>query len=318
MDVKTVFLNGYLTGIYMLPQPKGFEDPQHPEYVYKLEKALYGLKQAPRAWYERLAQYLLQNDYKRGGSDKTLFIKRSGKHISIAQVYVDDIVFGSTQTGETDKLVKVMQQEFEMSMIGELTYFLGLQVNQSKEGIFISEAKYAKNLISKFGLESAKDARTPVSTTTKLSKDNQGTSVDYTLYRSMIGSLLYLTASRPDIMVSVGMCARYQADPKESHLKAVKRIIKYVKGKINYGIWYSTDTNLSLTGFSDADWAGNAEHRKSTSGGCFFIGKNLVAWLSKKQNSISLCTAEAEYIAAGSCCTQLLWMRQMLSDYGFD
>ncbi|XP_019173231.1 PREDICTED: uncharacterized protein LOC109168701 [Ipomoea nil] len=318
MDVKTAFLNGYLSEDIYVAQPKGFEDPHHPDYVYKLQKALYGLKQAPKAWYERLTQYLLQNNYKRGGSDKTLFIKRSGKHITIAQVYVDDIVFGSTQPGETDQLVKVMQQEFEMSMIGELTYFLGLQVSQTKEGIFISQEKYAKNLLSKFGLESAKDARTPISTTTKLFKDEKGTSVDPTMYRSMIGSLLYLTASRPDIMVSVGMCARYQADPKESHLKAVKRIIKYVKGTINYGIWYSSDTNLNLAGYSDADWAGNADDRKSTSGGCFFIGKNLVAWLSKKQNSISLSTAEAEYIAAGSCCTQLLWMRQMLIDYGIE
>ncbi|XP_031102051.1 secreted RxLR effector protein 161-like [Ipomoea triloba] len=222
------------------------------------------------------------------------------------------------EPGATDELVKVMQHEFEMSMIGELTYFLGLQIKQTDEGIFISQEKYAKNILTKFGLESAKDARTPISTSTKLFKDENGVSVDSTLYRSMIGSLLYLTASRPDIMFSVGACARYQADPKESHVKAVKRILKYVKGTLNYGIWFSNDTNLSLVGFSDADWAGNADDRKSTLGGCFFIGKNLVSWLSKKQNSISLSTAEAEYIAAGGACTQLLWMRQMLSDYGLN
>ncbi|CAM8877595.1 unnamed protein product [Rhodiola kirilowii] len=132
----------------------------------------------------------------------------------------------------------------------------------------------------------------------------------------MIGSLLYLTASRPDIAYPVGVCARYQADPKESHLLQVKRIIKYVCGTVEFGIWYTKDTNSHLVGYCDADWAGNAEDRKSTSGGCFFLGNNLVSWFSKKQNSISLSTAEAEYIAAGSSCTQLLWMKEMLSEYG--
>ncbi|XP_019153477.1 PREDICTED: uncharacterized protein LOC109149938 [Ipomoea nil] len=144
-----------------------------------------------------------------------------------------------------------MQQEFEMSMIGELTYFLGLQVQQTNEGIFISQEKYAKGLLTKFGLESAKEARTPISTTTKLSKDEPGKPIDPTQYRSMVGSLLYLTASRPEIMFSVGICARFQAAHKESHLKAVKRIIKYVKGTLDYGIWFSNDTNLNLVGYSD-------------------------------------------------------------------
>ena len=149
-----------------------------------------------------------------------------------------------------------------------------------------------------------------------MSKDDNGFSIDPTLFRSMIGSLLYLTASRPDICFSVGVCARYQGNPKESHLAAVKRIIRYVNGTADYGIWFTKDTNISLAGFSDADWAGNVDDRKSTSGGCFYLGNNMVSWYSKKQNSISLSTAEAEYIAAGSCCTQLIWMKQMLEDYG--
>ncbi|CAM8902386.1 unnamed protein product [Rhodiola kirilowii] len=203
-----------------------------------------------------------------------------------------------------------------MSMVGEMNYFLGLQVTQKKHGIFISQSKYAKNLIKKFGLEKASHKRTPVATHIKITKDDAGTKVDQTLYRSMIGSLLYLTASRPDIAYAVGVCARYQVDPKESHLLQVKRIIKYVCGTDDFGIWYTKDTNPHLVGYCDADWAGNAEDRKSTSGGCFFLGNNLVSWFSKKQNSISLSTAEAEYIAAGSSCTQLLWMKQMLSEYG--
>ena len=316
MDVKSAFLNGILNEEVYVAQPKGFEDPQHPDYVYRLKKALYGLKQAPRAWYERLTEFLLNHGYSRGGADKTLFIKKVKFDIIIAQIYVDDIVFGSVSQHLVEEFVEQMKTEFEMSMVGELTYFLGLQVKQSKDGIFISQSKYAKNLVKKFGLQGAQHKRTPIGTHTRLTKDENGVSVDQSLYRSMIGSLLYLTASRPDLCYSVGVCARFQANPKESHLAAVKRIIKYVSGTIDFGIWYSFDTNPSLVGFCDADWAGNAEDRKSTSGGCFFLGNNLVSWFSKKQNSISLSTAEAEYIAAGSSCTQLIWMKQMLEDYG--
>ena len=150
----------------------------------------------------------------------------------------------------------------------------------------------------------------------KLNCDAAGVEVDPTLYRSMIGSLLYLTASRPDIAFSVGVCARFQAAPKESHLTAVKRIIRYINGTSDYGIWYSRDSNEYLAGYSDADWAGCIDDRKSTSGGCFYLGNNLVSWMSKKQNSISLSTAEAEYIAAASGCAQLLWMKKLLHDYG--
>ncbi|CAM8932620.1 unnamed protein product [Rhodiola kirilowii] len=209
-----------------------------------------------------------------------------------------------------------MQSEFQMSMVGEMCYFLGLQVKQKVDGIFISQSKYARNLIKKFDLEKATHKRTPAETHVKVTKDEAGAKVDQTLYRSMIGSLLYLTASRPDIAHAVGVCARYQANPKESHLMNVKRFIRYVCGTADYGLWYTKDTNACLVGYCDADWAGNAEDRKSTSGGCFFLGNNLVSWFSKKQNSISLSIAEVEYIAAGSCCTQMLWMKQMLEEYG--
>ncbi|GAA0149902.1 transmembrane signal receptor [Lithospermum erythrorhizon] len=233
-----------------------------------------------------------------------------------AQIYVDDIVFGGVSDQLVKQFVQQMEGEFEMSMIGELKYFLGIQINQTKESIFITQSKYAKNLVKRFGLETASSKRTPLATHVKITKDEGGVSVDVSKYRSMIGSLLYLTASRPDISHSVGICARFQADPKEIHLNLVKRIIKYVHGTLNYGLLYSFDTNKALVGYSDADWAGNTEDRKSTSGGCFFLENNLVSWFSRKQNSVSLSTAEAEYIAAGSACTQLLWMKQMLEEYG--
>ncbi|XP_050258879.1 uncharacterized mitochondrial protein AtMg00810-like [Quercus robur] len=229
---------------------------------------------------------------------------------------MDDIVFGSTIDHLTQEFLEEMKKEFVMSMVGELNYFLGLQVKQQKDGIFISQEKYAKNLIKRFSLESKKHASTSMSSSVKLGFDLASVEVDLTLYRSMIGSLLYLTMSRPNIAFSVEVCAHFQAAPKKSHLTSVKRIICYVNGTSNYGIRYSRDSNDCLAGYSNADWAKCVDDRKSTSGGCFYLENNLVSWMSKKQNSVSLSTVEAEYIAVGSFCAQLLWMKKLLHDYG--
>ena len=175
-----------------------------------------------------------------------------------------------------------MKKEFKMSMVGELTFFLGLQVKQKKKDIFVSQEKYARNIVKKFGLDSKKHASTPMSLSTKLNVDSSRVEVSPTLYRSIIGSLLYLIANRPDIAFSVGVCARYQVVPKESHLIAMKRIIRYINGTPNYGLWYSKDSNACLAGYSDANWAGRVDDRKSTSRGCFYLGNNLVSWMSKK------------------------------------
>ena len=164
-----------------------------------------------------------------------------------------------------------------MCMVGELTCFLGLQVKQTDSGIYINQAKYARNLVKRFGFEKAAHARTPMAANAKLTNDPLGESVDVTLYRSMIGCLLYLTASRPDIAFSVGVCSKFQSNPKVSHLTVVKRIIKYVSGTCDYGLFYSKESNLFLAGFSNSDWANNTDDRKSTISGCFYVGVNLVA-----------------------------------------
>ena len=223
------------------------------DHVLYLKKAFYGSKQAPRACYDRLTQYLVSHGFTRGKADQTLFIKREDGELIVAQVYVDDIIFGSTKDELAHDFSKLMQTEFEMSMIRELTYFLGLQIRQQDLGIFLSQSKYVMNLVKKFGLEFTSSVRTPMSPNVKLTVDLLGKNVDPSLYRSMIGSVLYLTASRPDISYNVGVCARYQANPKEYHMTAVKRIIKYVKTTTKFGVWYSKDTNDVLTGYSDAD-----------------------------------------------------------------
>ena len=260
-----------------MAKPKGFIDPHFPNHVLYFKKTLYSLKQAPRAWYDRLTQYLVSHGFTRGKSNQTLFIKREDDELIIAQVYVDDVIFGSTKDELAHSFSKLMQGEFEMSMIGELTHFLGLQIRQQDSSIFLSQSKYARNLVKKFGLESASFVRTPMSPNVRLTVDLLGRSVNSSLYRSMIGSLLYLTTSRPDISYNVGVCARYQANPKESHMTALKRIIKYVKTTAEFSVWYSKDTSDVLAGYSDADWAGNADDRKSTLGGCFYMGNNLVS-----------------------------------------
>ena len=208
IDIKSVFLNEILSEEVYVEQPKGFEDPNFPNHIYRLKKFFYGLKQAPRAWYERLTTYLLEKKFERGGVDRTLFVNRSNDELLVAQIYVDDIVFGATSSELAHSLSKKMKIEFEMSMMGELTFFLGLQIMQLKDGIFLSQSKYAREVVKKFGLESSKHFKTPMSTTTKLSKEASGKDVAQKLYRSKIGSLLYLTTSRIDISFSVGACAR--------------------------------------------------------------------------------------------------------------
>ncbi|GJV65890.1 putative ribonuclease H-like domain-containing protein [Tanacetum coccineum] len=249
---------------------------------YKIEKALYGLHQAPRAWYETLSTYLFENRFRRGTIDKTLFIKKDKGDILLVQVYVDDIIFGSTKKSLFDEFEGLMHKRFQMSSMGELTFFLGLQVQQKKDRIFISQDKYVADILKKFDFSTIKTTITPMEPNKALIKDEEGLcvadSVDVHLYRSMIGSLMYLTASRPDIMFAVCACARFQVTPKMSHLYAVQRIFRYLKGQPKLGLWYPRDSPFDLEAFSDSDYAGASLDRKSTTG--------------------------AEYVAAANCCGQ--------------
>ena len=207
MDVKSAFLNGPLSELVYVEQPPDFEDPKYPNHVYKLHKALYGLKQAPRAWYECLKDFLVKNDFTMGKADSTLFTRKVDKHIFVCQVYVDDIIFGSTDEKFCKEFSRIMTKRFEMSMMGELKFFLGFQIKQLKEGTFLCQTKYTNDMLKKFGMENSKPMKTAMSSKGHLDLDKGGKSVDQKVYRSMIGSLLYLCASRPDIMLRVCMCA---------------------------------------------------------------------------------------------------------------
>src|SRR6185295_19239078 len=255
MDVKTAFLNGILEEEVYVKQPPGFEDVSHPDHVYFLDKALYGLKQAPRAWYDRLAKFLLKNGYRREVIDRTLFILEEECEILVVQVYVDDIIFSSTNLALVDKFKDLMSSEFEMSMIGELSIFLGLQITQKEDGIQIHQQKYLKELLKKFLMETCKSMATPCITDKKLKRFLSSPRVNEKVYRGMIGSLMYLTASRPDIVFVVCLCARFQSDPREPHLAAMKRIFRYLKGTDNLCLWYPKECPFELVGYTDGDYA---------------------------------------------------------------
>nr|GEZ93833.1 hypothetical protein [Tanacetum cinerariifolium] len=295
MDVKSAFLYGTIYEEVYVMQTLGFQDPEFPARVYKVEKAMYGLHQAPRAWYGTLSKYLLTNGFQRGIIDQTLFIRRQNGDFILVQVYLDDIIFGSSNPQLCREFEALMHEKFQMSAMGELNFFLGLQVLQKKDGIFLSQDKYVGDILKKFRYSDIRSANTPMDNENPWGKDGTGKDIDLYLYRSMIGSLMYLTASRPDIMFAVCACARHQVTPKECHLHAVKRIFRYLK---------------------DSDFGGATQDRKSTTEGCQFLGRRLISWQYKKQTIMATSTTEAEYVAAASSCGQVLWIQNQLLNYG--
>nr|GEX56157.1 hypothetical protein [Tanacetum cinerariifolium] len=276
MDVKSAFLYGTINEKVYVMQPSGFQDLEFPARMYKIEKAMYGLHQAPRAWYGILSKYLLTNGFQRGTIDQTFFIKRKRGNFILVQVYVDDIIFGSPNPQLCREFEALMHEKFQMSVMGELNFFLGLSAN------------------------TLMDKENP------WGKDGTGKDVDLHLYRSMIRSLMYLTTSRPDIMFVVCACARHQVTPKECHLHAVKRIFKYLKGHPKLGLWYPKESPFDLVAYSDSNYGGATQDRKSTTEGCQFLGRRLILWQCKKQTIVATSTTEAEYVAAASGCGPVL------------
>nr|GFA83897.1 putative ribonuclease H-like domain-containing protein [Tanacetum cinerariifolium] len=271
---------------------------------------LYGTidEEASRAWYGTLSKYLLTNGFQRGTIDQTLFIRRQRGDFILVQVYMDDIIFGSPSPQLCREFEAFMHEKFQMSAMGKLNFFLGLQVLQKKDGIFLSQDKYVGDILKKIGYSNVRSSNTPMDKENPWGNDGTRKDVDLHLYRSMIESLMYLTTSRPDIMFVVCACARHQVIPKECHLHVVKRIFRYLKGHPKLGLWYPKDSPFDLVAYSDSDYGGATQDRKSTIGGCQFLGRRLISWQCKKQTIIAISTTEAEYIAAASCCRQVLWI----------
>ncbi|XP_052619848.1 uncharacterized mitochondrial protein AtMg00810-like [Lactuca sativa] len=317
MDVKSAFLNDILEETLYVEQPPGFVNDKFLDHCYILDKAVYGLKQAPHAWYVTLTNFLKLSKFKQGSVDPNLFRKKVGDHLMLLQIYVDDIIFGSNDPSLSREFVNMMKSQFEMSMMGKINNFLGLNIRQSRDEIFINQEKYSRNLLEKFGMTNSSKLKLPMPVGTHLGPLLDKLVVDLTLYRSMIGSLLYLTASRPDIMFVVYNCVRYQSNPREPHLTAVKNIFYYLKGTVSLGLWYPSKIGFFIQAFSDAELGGCQLDRKSTSCRCQLLDRKLISWQSKKQTCVSISTTETKYVAAAACTSQGIFQSTYLGGHYF-
>ena len=316
LDVKSAFLHGELQEEVFVQQPEGFIKMGRENQVYRLKKALYGLKQAPRAWYSKIKAYFAKEHFDRCSSEHTLFLKRVHGNILIVSLYVDDIIFTGNNPQMCEDFKSSMQLEFDMTDLGRMRYFLGIEVIQSDVGIFICQRRYAREMLAWLNMIECNSVRNPIVPGTTLSKDNEGTIVDATKFKQVVGSLMYLTVTRPDLMFGVSLLSRYMATPKASHWAATKRIMRYVKGTIEYGILYQKEGKTEITDYSESNYVGDLDDRRSTSGAVFMIRSGAISWASKNQSVVSLSTTEAKYIAAAACACQCIWLHRILEHLG--
>uniref|UniRef100_A0A2N9IVC8 Integrase catalytic domain-containing protein n=1 Tax=Fagus sylvatica TaxID=28930 RepID=A0A2N9IVC8_FAGSY len=287
MDVKNAFLNGdLLEEVYMQPPP-GYPDSQN--QVCRLRRALYGLKQAPRAWFAKFSSVVAQQGFTPSSYDSALFIRHTSTGITLILLYVDDMIITGDDTAGICDLQKFLSQQFEMKDLGTLSYFLGLEVTSSSDGYYLSQAKYASDLLSKAGLTDSK---------------------------TLVGSLIYLTVTRPDLAYAVHLVSQFMSAPRSTHYAAVLRILRYIKGTLFHGLHFSAQSSLELRAYADADWAGDPTDRRSTTGYCFLLGSSLISWRSKKQSVVARSSTEAEYRALADATSELLWLRWLLADMG--
>ena len=289
--MKNAFLHGDLQEEVYMELPLGFGTPQTNEKVCKLKKSLYGLKQSPRAWFDRFRRAVCNQGYKQCNTDHTVLYKHAVKNSktvgTILTVYVDDIVITGDNTEEIINLKKKFGKEFEVKDLGQMRYFLGIEVARTKEGICLSQWKYALDLLTETGMIGCKVASTPIEQNHKLSAEG-GDPVNKKQYQSLVGRLIYLCHTRPDTSHAVTVVSRYMHDPRKQHLEAAYRILRYLKGSPGKGLWFGCHKSAKMIeGYCDADWASCADDRRSTSGYCIFVRENLVAWRSKKQDVVA-------------------------------
>lgn len=319
LDVKSAFLHGVLTEDVYVQQPEGYEVEGEEEKVYKLCKALYGLKQAPRAWFSRIEEYFGKEGFEKSENEETLFIKRNKQgNVLIVSVYVDDLIYTGDDLLMMREFKMSMEREFDMSDLGKMRYFLGIEVLQTSQGIHLCQAKYAMEVLRRFEMEDCNAVRNPMVPGGKVDLDENGERIDETFYKQIIGSLMYITTTRPDLQFAVSLLSRYMSKPTTLHLQAAKRVLRYLRGTMDYGIWYKRGGAGELQVYTDSDFAGDIDSRKSTSGYVFLMDNAAVAWLSKKQPIVTLSTTEAEYVAASVCVCQAIWFKRILGELGYN
>jgi len=319
LDVKSAFLHGELKEEVFVQQPEGFTKKGEEEKVYRLRKALYGLKQAPRAWYSRIEAYFTREGFEKCPNEHTLFTKSKEGKILLVSLYVDDLIFTGNDKSMFDEFKKSMMLEFNMSDLGKMKHFLGVEVKQCADGIFICQKRYAREVLARFDMESANAVKNPIVPGIRLSKNEGVVRVDETLFKQVVGSLMYLTVTRPDLMYGVSLISRFMSSPTMSHWLTAKRILRYLKGTTDFGILYKKgESRLSLMAFIDSDYAGDLNDQRSTSGFVFMMGSGAVSWSSKKQTVVALSTTEAEYIATALCACQCVWLRRVTEKLGIE
>jgi hypothetical protein len=312
MDVKTTFLNGAIKEEVYIEQPQGFEVHSRDTHVCRLKKSLYGLKQYPRAWYARIDNYLMILGFSKSHADPNLYYKVVNNAPVILLLYVDDLFL----TGEESLIIqckKELASEFDMKYLGLMHYYLGLEVWQKRGEVFLGQGKYAIKILQKFGMMDCKSMNTRMTTDIRKVKDSDYDPVDPSLYRQLIGSLMYLVNTRSNICFVVNTLSQFQVEPRHDHWIVVKHVLRYIRGTLNYGLRYTTSSDIQLHGFTDSDWAGSAEDRRSTSGMCFSLGSAMISWGSRKHKSVALSIVEAQYIAACEACTEEIWLRKLIS-----
>uniref|UniRef100_A0ACD5V1F3 Uncharacterized protein n=1 Tax=Avena sativa TaxID=4498 RepID=A0ACD5V1F3_AVESA len=318
MDVNNAFLQGFLNERVYCQQPAGFVDAAHPDHVCLLDRSLYGLKQAPRAWFERFGAFIRTLGFTAARSDPSLFILRRADSTAFLLLYVDDIVLTASSTALLQQLQQRLLSEFSMKDLGPLHYFLGIRVTRSSSGFFLSQHKYAEELLDRANMSQCRSAPTPVDTRAKLAAADGAPLADPSEYRSLVGALQYLTMTRPDLAYAVHQACLYMHDPREAHLALVKRILRYLRGSAEHGLHLHRSTALDLVAYSDADWAGCPDTRRSTSGYAVFLGDALISWSSKRQPTVSRSSAEAEYRAVANVVAECCWLRHLLGELHVD
>ncbi|GJU24105.1 ribonuclease H-like domain-containing protein [Tanacetum coccineum] len=313
LDVKNAFLNGDLSETVYMHQPPGFVDSRYPHHVCLLQRSLYGLKQAPRAWFQRFAGYATRAGFSPSRCDSSLFIYTQGSQVAYLLIYVDDIILTASSSVLLRQIIDSLHKEFDMTDLGALNYFLGISVVRHSTGLFLSQKKYALQLLERAHMVNCNPSRTPVDTDSKLGPDGVPVQ-DPTLYRSLAGGLQYLTFTRPNLSYAVQQICLYMHDPREPHFAALKRIMRYVQGTLDLGLHLYASATTSLVGYTDADWAGCPSTRRSTSGYCVFLGDNLLSWSAKRQHTISHSSAEAEYRGVANVVTETAWIRNLLRE----
>jgi hypothetical protein len=313
LDVKNAFLHGDLKEEVYMNIPPGFSTVETEGKVLRLKKSLYGLKQSPRAWFDRFKRAMLTMRYKQCNGDHTLFYLHSKGHITILAVYVDDIIITGDDAFEVERLKENLRKEFEIKDLGQLRYFLGIEVVRSSRGIMLSQRKYVLDLLDETGMLRCRPTTTPIEQNHKLCAES-GHPINKERYQRLVGRLIYLCHTRPDITYAVSVVSRYMHDPRSDHMDAVYRILRYLKRNPSKGLLFKKNGHLNVEGYCDADWGSCVGDRRSTSGCCVFVGDNLVIWRSKKQPVVSRSTAEAEYRAMSQSLCELLWVKNLLSE----